>query len=137
MEEVPGRAQLHQFCVSDGKFYASTYKKMNGKTGMTRGRFVELFTEDKPVIFAFHGCQRAIHEIVHGRHSAERLHVWGSGSLALLDLVRGIPAADVLRQLNPTPQGLASAGAERRRGGGRLQRWCCRATPRTGRSLSS
>jgi xylulose-5-phosphate/fructose-6-phosphate phosphoketolase len=45
--------------------------------GMLRDRFVELFTEDKPVVFAFHGYQRAIHEIVHGRPSAERFHVRG------------------------------------------------------------
>ncbi len=45
--------------------------------GMSRDRFVELFTEDKPVVFAFHGYQRAIHEIVHGRPAAARFHVRG------------------------------------------------------------
>ena len=35
--------------------------------GMDETRFVELFTANKPVIFAFHGYQRAIHEVVHGR----------------------------------------------------------------------
>ncbi|MBA3945392.1 MAG: phosphoketolase family protein [Herpetosiphonaceae bacterium] len=45
--------------------------------GMSEARFVELFTDDKPVIFAFHGYQRAIHEIVHGRTNAERFHVRG------------------------------------------------------------
>ena len=45
--------------------------------GMSETRFVELFTADKPVIFAFHGYQRAIHEIVHGRVHAERFHVRG------------------------------------------------------------
>jgi len=45
--------------------------------GMPRDRFAALFTEDKPVIFAFHGYQRAIHEIVHGRPSAARFHVRG------------------------------------------------------------
>lgn len=45
--------------------------------GMSQERFVELFTEDKPVIFAFHGYQRAIHEIVHGRPEPERFHVRG------------------------------------------------------------
>jgi xylulose-5-phosphate/fructose-6-phosphate phosphoketolase len=44
---------------------------------MTRERFIGLFTEDKPVVFAFHGHQRAIHEIVYGRPSAERFHVRG------------------------------------------------------------
>jgi xylulose-5-phosphate/fructose-6-phosphate phosphoketolase len=45
--------------------------------GMTRAEFVELFTEDKPVIFAFHGYQRAIHEIVHGHPDVDRIHVRG------------------------------------------------------------
>jgi xylulose-5-phosphate/fructose-6-phosphate phosphoketolase len=45
--------------------------------GMSETRFVELFTADKPVVFAFHGYQRAIHEIVHGRVKAERFHVRG------------------------------------------------------------
>jgi xylulose-5-phosphate/fructose-6-phosphate phosphoketolase len=45
--------------------------------GMDDARFVELFTTDKPVVFAFHGYQRAIHEIVHGRPGAARFHVRG------------------------------------------------------------
>jgi xylulose-5-phosphate/fructose-6-phosphate phosphoketolase len=45
--------------------------------GMDETRFVDLFTTDKPVIFAFHGYQRAIHQIVHGRPHAERFHVRG------------------------------------------------------------
>jgi xylulose-5-phosphate/fructose-6-phosphate phosphoketolase len=45
--------------------------------GMADDRFIELFTEDCPVVFAFHGYQRAIHEIVHGRPHAERFHVRG------------------------------------------------------------
>ena len=45
--------------------------------GMSETRFVDLFTADKPVVFAFHGYQRAIHEIVHGRVNAHRFHVRG------------------------------------------------------------
>ncbi len=45
--------------------------------GMDDGRFVDLFTADKPVVFAFHGYQRAIHEIIHGRPGVERFHVRG------------------------------------------------------------
>ncbi len=45
--------------------------------GMTDKRFVELFTRDRPVVFAFHGYQRAIHEIIHGRPDTERFHVRG------------------------------------------------------------
>lgn len=45
--------------------------------GMSETRFVDLFTADKPVVFAFHGYQRAIHEIIHGRVNAHRFHVRG------------------------------------------------------------
>ena len=45
--------------------------------GMTEAQFVELFTADKPVVFAFHGYQRAIHEIVHGHPDVDRIHVRG------------------------------------------------------------
>ena len=45
--------------------------------GMSRERFVELFTRDKPVIFAFHGYQNAVHQIVHGRPDPARFHVRG------------------------------------------------------------
>ena len=45
--------------------------------GMDELDFVELFTADKPVVFAFHGYQRAVHELVHGRTDADRFHVRG------------------------------------------------------------
>lgn len=45
--------------------------------GMPETTFVEHFTADKPVVFAFHGYARAIHEIVHGRTNAPRFHVRG------------------------------------------------------------
>jgi xylulose-5-phosphate/fructose-6-phosphate phosphoketolase len=45
--------------------------------GMTDDRFVELFTRDKPVIFAFHGYQFAIHQLVHRRPQPARFHVRG------------------------------------------------------------
>jgi xylulose-5-phosphate/fructose-6-phosphate phosphoketolase len=45
--------------------------------GMDDAQFVRLFTADRPVVFAFHGYQRAIHQIVHGRPNAERFHVRG------------------------------------------------------------
>jgi xylulose-5-phosphate/fructose-6-phosphate phosphoketolase len=45
--------------------------------GMDAVRFAELFTEDAPVVFAFHGYQRAVHEIIHGRPGPERFHVRG------------------------------------------------------------
>jgi len=45
--------------------------------GMTEAEFVELFTADKPVVFAFHGYKRAVHEIVHGHPDVDRIHVRG------------------------------------------------------------
>jgi xylulose-5-phosphate/fructose-6-phosphate phosphoketolase len=45
--------------------------------GMSESEFLGLFTADKPVIVAFHGYQRALHAIVHGRPRADRFHVRG------------------------------------------------------------
>jgi xylulose-5-phosphate/fructose-6-phosphate phosphoketolase len=45
--------------------------------GLPEPRFIELFTGDRPVVFAFHGYQRALHAILHGRTRAERFHVRG------------------------------------------------------------
>jgi xylulose-5-phosphate/fructose-6-phosphate phosphoketolase len=45
--------------------------------GMTSDEFTSLFTADKPVIFAFHGYQRVIHQIVHGHEDVDRIHVRG------------------------------------------------------------
>ena len=45
--------------------------------GMTDQAFVDLFTADKPVVFAWHGYQRAVHAIIHGRPHASRFHVRG------------------------------------------------------------
>jgi xylulose-5-phosphate/fructose-6-phosphate phosphoketolase len=45
--------------------------------GTTEDQFVQLFTADKPVVFAFHGYQRAIHEMVHGQPDVDRIHVRG------------------------------------------------------------
>ncbi len=45
--------------------------------GMDETEFVHLFTADKPVIFAFHGYRRAIHQVIHGRVNEGRFHVRG------------------------------------------------------------
>ena len=45
--------------------------------GMADAAFVELFGRDTHVVFAFHGYQRAIHELLHGRPAPERFHVRG------------------------------------------------------------
>ncbi len=45
--------------------------------GLTDEAFVALFTPSAPVVFAFHGYQRAVHELIHGRPHAGRFHVRG------------------------------------------------------------
>jgi xylulose-5-phosphate/fructose-6-phosphate phosphoketolase len=45
--------------------------------GMSDEQFQDLFTSDKPVVFAFHGYQRAVHQLLHGRPNAGRFHVRG------------------------------------------------------------
>ena len=45
--------------------------------GLDEAKFIELFTEASPVVFAFHGYQRAVHQIIHGRTNTERFHVRG------------------------------------------------------------
>jgi len=80
---------------------------------MDETRFVELFTVDRPVIFAFHGYQRAIHEIVHRRHvDVDRFHVRGfneQSPTTPFDMVimngmsRYHPAAEALRSAGEAP----------------------------------
>ncbi|MET0341916.1 MAG: phosphoketolase family protein [Polyangiales bacterium] len=45
--------------------------------GLDDDAFVALFTRDRPVVFAFHGYQRAVHQVLHGRPHPERFHVRG------------------------------------------------------------
>ncbi|HEU4539469.1 MAG TPA: phosphoketolase family protein, partial [Polyangiaceae bacterium] len=45
--------------------------------GMAEAQFVELFTRETEVVFAFHGYAGAVHQLVHGRPNAGRFHVRG------------------------------------------------------------
>ncbi len=45
--------------------------------GMNEEYFDSLFTDSAPVIFAFHGYVRIIHDLVHGRPDPARFHVRG------------------------------------------------------------
>jgi xylulose-5-phosphate/fructose-6-phosphate phosphoketolase len=45
--------------------------------GMEEEAFVQFFTANTHVIFAFHGYPRAIHEMLHGHTNPERFHVRG------------------------------------------------------------
>jgi xylulose-5-phosphate/fructose-6-phosphate phosphoketolase len=55
----------------------SLYPSLVHPHGLQEERFVKLFTAGKPVVFAFHGYQRAVHALLHGRTRAERFHVRG------------------------------------------------------------
>jgi xylulose-5-phosphate/fructose-6-phosphate phosphoketolase len=45
--------------------------------GMPAAEFRELFGEDRPVIFNFHGYPSAVHQLIHRRPLQERFHVRG------------------------------------------------------------
>ncbi len=45
--------------------------------GMDGGRFLDLFTADTDVVFAFHGYPSAMHHVIHGRPEPGRFHVRG------------------------------------------------------------
>jgi xylulose-5-phosphate/fructose-6-phosphate phosphoketolase len=45
--------------------------------GMDEGHFVDLFTADTDVVFAFHGYPSAVHHLIHGRPDPGRFHVRG------------------------------------------------------------
>jgi xylulose-5-phosphate/fructose-6-phosphate phosphoketolase len=44
---------------------------------MSEAQFAELFTEDRDVVFAFHGYPGGIHQLIHGRPHTQRFHVRG------------------------------------------------------------
>jgi xylulose-5-phosphate/fructose-6-phosphate phosphoketolase len=45
--------------------------------GLSNKAFSEIFTDDRPVIFNFHGYPSAVHQLIHRRPSQERFHVRG------------------------------------------------------------
>ncbi len=45
--------------------------------GLTNFEFDELFTKDKPIIFAYHGYPWLIHRLTYRRHNHDNLHVRG------------------------------------------------------------
>jgi xylulose-5-phosphate/fructose-6-phosphate phosphoketolase len=45
--------------------------------GLSAEEFTHLFTDDRPVVFFFHGYPTAIHELVHHRPNPSRFHVGG------------------------------------------------------------
>jgi len=45
--------------------------------GMDASRFLELFTAERDVVFAFHGYASAVHHVIHRRPASGRFHVRG------------------------------------------------------------
>jgi len=45
--------------------------------GLTDDQFDELFTNDKPVVFDFHGYPALVHQLTYRRHNHDNLHVRG------------------------------------------------------------
>jgi xylulose-5-phosphate/fructose-6-phosphate phosphoketolase len=45
--------------------------------GFTDERFDELFTRDRPILFAYHGYPTLIHRLTYRRHNHDNLHVRG------------------------------------------------------------
>ncbi len=45
--------------------------------GLDEATFIKHFTEKQDVVFAFHGYQRAVHQLIHGRPYSDRFHVRG------------------------------------------------------------
>jgi xylulose-5-phosphate/fructose-6-phosphate phosphoketolase len=64
-------------CVVNVIDLMSLYAPAIHPHGMSDERFVELFTRDRPVIFAFHGYQYALHQLIHRRPHPARFHVRG------------------------------------------------------------
>ena len=46
-------------------------------SGMSPGQFSAVFTEDRPVVFNFHGYPSAVHQLIHRRPQQTRFHVRG------------------------------------------------------------
>ncbi|MDR2619824.1 MAG: phosphoketolase family protein [Propionibacteriaceae bacterium] len=53
------------------------YRPKDHPHGMSEKAFVDMFTEDVDVVFAFHGYPGAVHQLVHGRPDADRFRARG------------------------------------------------------------
>jgi xylulose-5-phosphate/fructose-6-phosphate phosphoketolase len=90
--------------------------------GMREDSFVDLFTRDVDVVFAFHGYPRAIHGFLHGRPNPGRFHVRGyreEGTtttpfdMVVLNLIsRYHLAAEALKRARRKPANTAALLAE-------------------------
>jgi xylulose-5-phosphate/fructose-6-phosphate phosphoketolase len=86
--------------------------------GMSESEFVELFTDDLEIVFAFHGYPGALHGLVHGHPRTDRFHVHGyreQGTtttpfdmVVLNQMSRYHLVMDVLRRARRIPAGATS-----------------------------
>jgi xylulose-5-phosphate/fructose-6-phosphate phosphoketolase len=82
---------------------------------LTAERFAALFTDDRDVVFAFHGYPGAVHQLLHGRPDPARFHVRGyveEGTtttpfdmVVLNGMSRFHLAAEALRRARKAPAG--------------------------------
>jgi xylulose-5-phosphate/fructose-6-phosphate phosphoketolase len=72
-EEVPG---LRIRFVNVANLFALAREEAH-PDGMSAEAFRELFTDDRPVLFNFHGYPSAVHQLIHRRPRQERFHVRG------------------------------------------------------------
>ena len=87
--------------------------------------FDDLFTPDRPVIFAFHGYPRAVHQLVHGRSNPGRFHVRGFSEQGTTTTPFDMVVLNRLLALPPRHRGAApqsQAAAALARADGLLQR---------------
>jgi xylulose-5-phosphate/fructose-6-phosphate phosphoketolase len=90
--------------------------------GFPEAAFVQLFTPNKPVIFAFHGYPALIHELLHHRTNPTRFHVRG-----YMEEGRTTTPFDMLVLNNMSRYQLVLSALDRvgkRIGTDDLRRWC-------------
>ncbi|HMF04469.1 MAG TPA: phosphoketolase family protein, partial [Acidimicrobiia bacterium] len=83
METVAAAQLLRQHCpefefrVVNVVDLMALFPEARHPHGMGEGDFVDAFTADTDVVFAFHGYQSAVHHLIHGRPNPHRFHVRG------------------------------------------------------------
>jgi xylulose-5-phosphate/fructose-6-phosphate phosphoketolase len=73
MEEVDG---LKVRVVNVTDLYSIAHQSLHPH-GLSDEEFAETFTENRPVVFSFHGYPSAVHQLLHRRPEIERFHVRG------------------------------------------------------------
>jgi xylulose-5-phosphate/fructose-6-phosphate phosphoketolase len=85
--------------------------------GMSEESFVQLFTRNRPVVFAFHGYQNAIHQLLHRRPDPARFHVRGFNEqgttttpfdMVILNGMSRFHLASLAIEFSPLPAGRAN-----------------------------